>query len=153
MNQQASQAISEKFSSLPRHYADSVITITEAAAQKIWELIEEKNNFNLKLRAFITGGGCSGFQYDFAFIEAVDPDDVIIKRNFLKRNEKADQIQVTTNNKNYEEVTIILVIDSLSLQYLKNSEIDYKFDVNGERFIIRNPNAKTTCGCGSSFAI
>lgn len=108
------------------------LIFTDNAAAKVWELIKEENNPNLKLRAYVTGGGCSGFQYGFAFDEAVQPDDTVI-------------------SKTVEGSNVQLLVDPLSFQYLQGAEIDYKQDLEGEQFIIRNPNAKTTCGCGSSF--
>lgn len=111
---------------------DSII-FTENAAAKVLELIREEGNSNLKLRVYVTGGGCSGFQYGFTFDEAINEDDTVV-------------------NKVLEDaVTVQLLVDSLSFQYLAGAEIDYKEDIEGEQFIIRNPNAKTTCGCGSSF--
>jgi iron-sulfur cluster insertion protein len=108
------------------------LTFTENAAAKVWELIQEENNFNLKLRVYVTGGGCSGFQYGFTFDEAVQSDDTVITRAI-------------------ESAEVQLLVDPMSYQYLVGAEIDYKEDIEGEQFIIRNPNAKTTCGCGSSF--
>jgi iron-sulfur cluster insertion protein len=113
--------------------SDPVI-LTEKAAAKVWELIQEEDNFNLKLRAYVTGGGCSGFQYGFTFDEETQADDTIVIKTV-----------------NGGEVK--LLVDSLSFQYLAGAEIDYKEDIEGEQFIIRNPNAKTTCGCGSSFTV
>lgn len=107
-----------------------MITFTDKAAIKVKSLIEEEGNFNLKLRVYITGGGCSGFQYGFTFDETVNTDDTEVQNQGVS-----------------------LVIDPMSFQYLVGAEIDYKSDVNGEQFIIRNPNAKTTCGCGSSFSV
>lgn len=105
------------------------ITLTESAAEKVSNLIKEEKNPNLKLRVYVEGGGCSGFQYGFAFEQEVKEDDL----TFV-----------------YHGVT--LVVDCISHQYLLGSEIDYQDDkLNGSRFIIRNPNAKGTCGCGSSF--
>ncbi len=115
------------------------IIITEEAAHKIWELMTEEENFQLKLRVFITGGGCSGFQYGFSFDETINEDDTVIVKESGK-----DQ-----NNNN---IKVQLLVDPMSLVYLVGAEIDYKSDLTGEQFIIRNPNAKTTCGCGSSFA-
>lgn len=109
------------------------IILTEKAAAKVWELIQEEGNFNLKLRAYVTGGGCSGFQYGFTFDEEIQADDA-----------------VTAMPVDGGEVK--LLVDALSFQYLAGAEIDYKEDIEGEQFVIRNPNAKTTCGCGSSFA-
>ncbi len=105
------------------------VIFTDAAANKVSGLIHEEGNDNLKLRVYITGGGCSGFQYGFTFDEEIADDDVQI-----------------------EKQGVMLLIDSMSYQYLNKAEIDYAKDAQGERFIIRNPNAKTTCGCGSSFS-
>lgn len=105
------------------------ITLTESGAAKVVELIKAENNPNLKLRVYIEGGGCSGFQYGFAFEENVNEDDFTI-----------------------ECYGVTLVVDAISQQYLLGAEIDYQDDkLNGSRFIIRNPNTKGTCGCGSSF--
>ncbi len=119
------------------------VIMTENAAQKVSELIEEEENLQLKLRVFITGGGCSGFQYGFTFDEVINEEDTVVTTLLKKHNEhSADQA----------EQTVQLLIDPMSLVYLVGAEIDYKSDLSGEQFIIRNPNAKTTCGCGSSFA-
>lgn len=115
------------------------IIITENAANKIWELITEEENFQLKLRVFITGGGCSGFQYGFSFDETINADDTVI-------------VKESGKDQNNHNIKVQLVVDPMSLVYLVGAEIDYKSDLTGEQFIIRNPNAKTTCGCGSSFA-
>jgi len=108
------------------------LIFTEQAASKVWELIQEEGNFNLKLRVYVTGGGCSGFQYGFTFDEAINADDTVVSRQL-------------------PSAEVQLLVDGLSYQYLVGAEIDYKEDIEGEQFIIRNPNAKTTCGCGSSF--
>lgn len=105
------------------------LIITEAAVNKIAELIAEENNPQLALRVYIVGGGCSGFQYGFAFDPKQNPDDTIIKKN---------NIQV--------------VVDALSLQYLVGATINYVKNLQGAHFVISNPNANTTCGCGSSFS-
>lgn len=115
------------------------IQVSESAARKVLELIEEEGNPNLNLRAYITGGGCSGFQYGFTFDEEIKADDTVVERTIRK-------------NISDENVTIKLLVDALSFQYLVGAEIDYQSDLQGERFIIRNPNAQTTCGCGSSFS-
>lgn len=117
------------------------IVMTENAANKIGELITEEGNFQLKLRVFITGGGCSGFQYGFSFDETTHDDDTVITKTIVK--EDAGE---------HRPINIQLLVDPMSLAYLVGAEIDYKSDLTGEQFIIRNPNAKTTCGCGSSFA-
>lgn len=106
------------------------IIFTAAAASKVRELILEEANPGLKLRVYITGGGCSGFQYGFTFDENVDDGDVTVVRD-----------------------DVILVVDPLSFQYLEGAEVDYSESLQGARFVIRNPNAATTCGCGSSFGI
>lgn len=119
------------------------VIMTENAAKKVSELIEEEENLQLKLRVFITGGGCSGFQYGFTFDEVINEEDTVVTTRIKKNNpHSTDQV----------EQTVQLLIDPMSLVYLVGSEIDYKSDLSGEQFIIRNPNAKTTCGCGSSFA-
>lgn len=105
------------------------LVFTENAANKVKLLIEEENNANLMLRVYIQGGGCSGFQYGFSFDEKVNDDDTKVIKN---------------------EVT--LLVDPLSLQYLTGAEIDYQEGLQGSQFVIKNPNAKTTCGCGSSFS-
>ncbi|WP_297481479.1 iron-sulfur cluster insertion protein ErpA [Ferrovum sp.] len=105
------------------------LILTDSAADKVKALIDEEDNQDLKLRVFVTGGGCSGFQYGFAFEDAVNEDDTQMVKN-----------------------GVTLLIDPMSYQYLVGAEIDYKEDLEGAQFIIRNPNAKTTCGCGSSFS-
>lgn len=110
------------------------LIFTQNAAAKVWELITEDGNLNLKLRVYVTGGGCSGFKYGFAFDEEVNSEDTVITQECEGGS------------------TVRLLIDPMSLQYLAGAEIDYKEDIEGSQFIIRNPNAKTTCGCGSSFS-
>lgn len=123
------------------------LIFTAQAAAKVWELIEEEGNFNLKLRVYVTGGGCSGFQYGFTFDEAVNADDTVISKSVSAEEEEEDEEGEGTGSPKVQ-----LLVDALSFQYLSGSEIDYKKDIEGEQFIIRNPNAKTTCGCGSSFS-
>lgn len=106
------------------------LVFTDAAATKVSELIEKEDNPELMLRVFISGGGCSGFQYGFTFEEAPGEGDVRV-----------------------ENQGVTLLVDPMSVQYLLGAEIDYKEDLEGARFVIRNPNAKTTCGCGSSFSV
>jgi len=106
------------------------INFTDSAASKVGEMITEEGNDNLKLRVYISGGGCSGFQYGFTFDEQVNDDDT-----------RVDKGGVT------------VLVDSMSFQYLHGAEIDYKEDISGAQFVIRNPNATTTCGCGSSFSV
>ena len=106
------------------------VVFTDAAAHKVGELIRDEDNPNLKLRVFISGGGCSGFQYGFTFDEAIEDGDSQV-----------------------ENQGVTLVVDPMSVQYLMGAEIDYKEDLSGAQFIIRNPNAQTTCGCGQSFTV
>ena len=106
------------------------VVFTDAAADKVGELIAEEDNPDLKLRVFISGGGCSGFQYGFTFDEQIEDGDSQV-----------------------ENRGVTLVIDPMSVQYLMGAEIDYKEDLQGAQFVIRNPNASTTCGCGSSFSV
>ena len=106
------------------------LIFTDSAAQKVGSLITEEGNDNLKLRVYVSGGGCSGFQYGFTFDEEVNEDDTLVEN---------------------EGVTVL--VDSMSIQYLSGAEIDYKEDLSGAQFVIRNPNASTTCGCGSSFSV
>lgn len=120
------------------------VIFTQSAAAKVWELIQEEGNFNLKLRVYVTGGGCSGFQYGFTFDETINPDDTIITKELEEEGE--------AGGKSGGQASVQLLIDPMSFQYLAGSEIDYKEDLEGAQFIIRNPNAKTTCGCGSSFS-
>lgn len=115
------------------------IIFTDAAAKKVKGLIDEEENPNLSLRVYITGGGCSGFQYGFMFEESIREDDLIVEKQ-VDGDDKIAAGQVR------------LLVDPLSLQYLKGATIDYREDINGAQFVIRNPNAKTTCGCGSSFS-
>ena len=106
------------------------LEFTRAVAAKVRELIAEEGNAALKLRVYIQGGGCSGFQYGFEFDEQQGEDDLAVRT---------------------DEVT--LLVDPLSLQYLMGAVVDYTESLHGAQFVIRNPNAKTTCGCGSSFAV
>ena len=105
------------------------LVFTDAAAQKVKDLIDEEGNPDLKLRVFVTGGGCSGFQYGFTFDEAVSDDDTSMVKN-----------------------GVTLLIDQMSYQYLAGAEIDYQESIEGAQFVIKNPNATATCGCGSSFS-
>lgn len=105
------------------------LVFTDSAANKVRQLIEEEGNSNLKLRVFVQGGGCSGFQYGFTFDEDVSDDDT--------RMEKGG---------------VTLLIDPMSMQYLTGAEIDYQENIEGAQFVIKNPNASSTCGCGSSFS-
>lgn len=112
------------------YQAPPPVIFTSNAAAKVNELINEEGNLALKLRVYVSGGGCSGFQYGFSFEEAVNEDDLMVEK---------------------DGVTVL--IDSMSFQYLNGAEIDYQEGLEGARFMIKNPNATTTCGCGSSFSI
>src|SRR5882757_9065900 len=114
------------------------ITITPAAVSKSWQLIQEADT-HLKLRVSILGGGCQGFRYDFSFSDTTDSTDTIITKTIIPTSATETPASVDW------------VIDAISLQFLRGVEIDYAADLQGERFIIRNLQAKTTCGCGSSF--
>jgi len=105
------------------------LVFTDSAAAKVADLVAEEGNPELKLRVFVQGGGCSGFQYGFTFDEVVNDDDTQMSKN-----------------------GVTLLIDAMSLQYLSGAEIDYKEDREGAQFVIKNPNATSTCGCGSSFS-
>ena len=105
------------------------LLFTENAAAKVKQLIEEEGNNNLKLRVFVSGGGCSGFQYGFTFDEIRNEDDTVMEKD-----------------------GVMLLIDPMSYQYLVGAEIDYSEGLEGSQFVIRNPNATSTCGCGSSFS-
>ena len=114
----------------PKVVENATLKFSDAAAARVKELIAEEKNPNLKLRVYVSGGGCSGFQYGFEFDE----------------NVKAGDTQIENNG-------VVLVVDASSMQYLANAEVDFLDGLEGSRFVINNPNAKTTCGCGSSFAI
>lgn len=106
------------------------LNFTDSAANKVLELIQEEGNPELKLRVFVTGGGCSGFQYGFTFDEVANDDDTVMEKN-----------------------GVTLLIDPMSYQYLVGAEIDYSEGLEGSQFVIKNPNATSTCGCGSSFSV
>jgi iron-sulfur cluster insertion protein len=106
------------------------LVFTEAAARKVKTLVEEEGNPRLRLRVFVTGGGCSGFQYGFTFDDELADDDTLVEREGVN-----------------------LVVDSMSFQYLAGAEVDYQEGLEGSRFVINNPNASSTCGCGASFSI
>ena len=114
------------------------VVFTEAAARKVKMLIDEEGDLSLCLRVYITGGGCSGFQYGFTFD--------------TESNINPDEDYVLTKELG-ESGSVRLLIDAMSYQYLEGAEIDYREDLHGAQFVIRNPNAKTTCGCGSSFSV
>lgn len=137
--------------------SESVI-LTQSAAEKIFLLMAEEDNFALKLRVYVTGGGCSGFQYGFAFEEQVEVDDMIVMRSVACKKLNNEMPEENDNEEDEDDgegdgdFSVALLIDPISLQYLSGAEIDYREDIEGSQFIIRNPNAKTTCGCGSSFS-
>ena len=106
------------------------ILFTDSAAAKVADLIAEEGNPDLKLRVFVQGGGCSGFQYGFTFDESVEDGDTVVETDGVK-----------------------LLVDPMSFQYLVGAEIDYTESLQGAQFVIRNPNASTSCGCGSSFSV
>jgi len=108
----------------------SPLVFTDNAVKKVKELIQEEGTPDLKLRVFVSGGGCSGFQYGFTFEDSVNDDDTQVVKD-----------------------AVTLLIDPMSLQYLLGAEIDYQDSLQGSQFVIRNPNATTTCGCGSSFSV
>jgi len=106
------------------------LVFTDSAADKVKQLIDEEGNAELKLRVFVSGGGCSGFQYGFTFDEVQNDDDTVMEKN-----------------------GVMLLIDPMSYQYLSGAEIDYSEGLEGAQFVIKNPNATSTCGCGSSFSV
>jgi iron-sulfur cluster insertion protein len=113
-----------------QHIEPPALVFTDAAARKVKQLIDEEGNEALKLRVFVSGGGCSGFQYGFSFDEKVEDGDTRV-----------------------ENGGVTLLVDPMSFQYLAGAEIDYSEGLEGAQFVIRNPNATTTCGCGSSFTV
>ena len=118
------------FAPKPKVIEGATVLFTDSAANKVKALVEEENNPNLKLRVSVDGGGCSGFQYGFAFDENIGDDDTVIEKNGAT-----------------------LLVDVTSMQYLNGSEVDYLEGLEGARFVVNNPNAKSTCGCGSSFSV
>lgn len=108
----------------------SPISFSDNAASKVRDLIDEEGNPNLQLRIYVSGGGCSGFQYGFAFEESAGEADIVV-----------------------EKLGVRVLIDPVSLQYLAGAEVDFQDGLDGSRFVIKNPNAKSTCGCGSSFSM
>ena len=109
---------------------DTNIQMSARAADKVSELIQDEGNDELKLRVFVTGGGCSGFSYGFTFDDDIARDDTVVRRS-----------------------GVTLVVDPMSYQYLVGAEVDFKEDLQGSQFVVTNPNASSTCGCGNSFAI
>ena len=118
------------FAPKPKVIEGATIGFTESAANKVKALVEEEKNPKLKLRVSVDGGGCSGFQYAFAFDENVNDDDTVVEKNGAT-----------------------VLVDVTSMQYLNGSEVDYLEGLEGARFVVNNPNAKSTCGCGSSFSV
>lgn len=118
------------FAPKPKVIEDATIGFTESAANKVKALVEEEKNPNLKLRVSVNGGGCSGFQYAFAFDENINDDDTVVEKNGAS-----------------------VLVDVTSMQYLNGSEVDYLEGLEGARFVVNNPNAKSSCGCGSSFSV
>ncbi len=116
--------------SAPEVFTPQAVIVTNNAVNKVKSLLEEEGNFDLKLRVFVTGGGCSGFQYGFTFDELVAEDDAVIS-----------------------EEGVNVLVDSMSYSYLVGAKIDYQENLEGSKFVVENPNAETTCGCGSSFSI
>ncbi len=122
--------IQVSFAPKPKVIEGASVKFTDAAAEKVKLLVKEENNENLKLRVMIEGGGCSGFQYGFKFDETIADDDTVVENNGAT-----------------------LLVDTTSMQYLNGAEVDYLEGLEGARFVINNPNAKSTCGCGSSFSV
>ena len=122
--------IQVSFAPKPKVIEGATVGFTDSAANKVKALIEEEKNPDLKLRVSVDGGGCSGFQYAFAFDEKVNDDDTVIEKNGAT-----------------------MLVDVTSMQYLNGAEVDYLEGLEGARFIVNNPNAESTCGCGSSFSI
>ncbi len=116
--------------SAPETFTPAGVNLSAAAVDKVRALVAEEGNDELKLRVFVTGGGCSGFQYGFAFDELAAEDDTRVEKD-----------------------GVVVLIDPLSFQYLVGSEVDYTEGLEGSRFVVNNPNATTTCGCGASFSI
>src|SRR5690606_36118365 len=110
-------------------FIPQVLNVTDQAANKVRSLIEEEDNLDLKLRVYVTGGGCSGFQYGFTFDEALAEDDTVV-----------------------EHLGVQVMLDAMSYPYLVGATVDYEQGLQGSKFVIQNPNASSTCGCGSSFS-
>ena len=118
-----------------------MITVSESAKNKILDLLTEENNPNLKLRTFVQGGGCSGFNYGFTFDE-----EPLLHVKYRNSDQKDDDFEISLGE--YK-----VLVDAMSMTYLQGSEIDYKEELLGANFTIKNPNAQNTCGCGSSFSV
>jgi iron-sulfur cluster insertion protein len=123
-------AVAGDVMSAPEVFTPQALNVTANAAAKVASLIEEEGNPDLKLRVYVTGGGCSGFQYGFAFEEQLAEDDTIVEKDGIK-----------------------VVVDAMSYPYLVGSQVDYEEGLQGSRFLVQNPNATSTCGCGSSFSL
>ena len=124
-------SINVSFTPMQPKVADTpTIGFTDAAANKLKSLISEEKNPNLKLRVFVTGGGCSGFQYGFDFDENINDDDITVEKN-----------------------GVTMVVDTMSAQYIAGATVDYEEGLEGSRFVVNNPNATSTCGCGASFSL
>ena len=128
----------ESFLNTSSNNLKPTLEVTEAAAKKVYQLIQEEGNDKLNLRVYIVGGGCSGFQYGFSFDEQQD-DDVILEKS----------VQILAN----ATEVVKIVVDSLSILYLNGAQVDYVESLQGSHFVVHNPNAKTTCGCGASFSV
>ncbi len=111
-------------------FTPTVLTLTDRAVATVKNLVAEEANDDLKLRVFVTGGGCSGFQYGFTFDELAEEDDTLVERD-----------------------GVVVLVDPLSYQYIDGAQLDYTEGLEGSRFVVSNPNASTTCGCGSSFSV
>ena len=118
--------------------SDKLIELSSGAADKVLELITDDGDFELNLRVAISGGGCSGFQYGFSFDEKIGDDDYVVETTGSYKDSSAD---------------IKLLVDPISFQYLQGAKVDYQKSLQGEQFVVLNPNANTTCGCGSSFSV
>lgn len=130
MNAMTDMAVAERpETQTPETQISDPLLFSDNAANKVKQLIEEEGNPDLKLRVFVSGGGCSGFQYGFTFDEVTNEDDTVLNKNGVQ-----------------------LLIDPMSFQYLVGAEIDYQENLEGAQFVIKNPNATSTCGCGSSFS-
>lgn len=116
--------------SSPEIYIPQAVLVSDSAVAKVKSLIEEEGNNDLKLRVYVTGGGCSGFQYGFTFDEVVAEDDSVVEKDGIK-----------------------VLVDAMSYPYLVGAQVDYEESLQGSKFLIQNPNASSTCGCGSSFSI
>ncbi len=130
MNAMTEMPVTEMLATeMPGTQTPDPLVFSDNAANKVKQLIEEEGNPDLKLRVFVSGGGCSGFQYGFTFDEVTNEDDTVLNKNGVQ-----------------------LLIDPMSFQYLVGAEIDYQENLEGAQFVIKNPNATSTCGCGSSFS-